>query len=89
MPKILLTLRNVENYIEDNRIIIEKNMILSSSVKDYLAEKGIEISYERKCNQDNGENLKKKIERILKDEYQISDEKIVELILKKICKGEK
>lgn len=98
MSKILLTLNNISNYIEDNKFYMEKNMILSSSVKDYLAEKDIEIIYTKICDTKNIDNhevkniskeetLFQKIERILKDEYKICDKKIVELILKRINKG--
>lgn len=88
MSKILLTLGNITNYIEGNQIIIEKNMILSSGAKDYLAENNIEILYEKKCTQENKDDLKEKIKNILEKEYKIIDEKVVELILKRLNKGE-
>lgn len=82
MSKILLTLENINNYIVDNQIIIEKNMLLSSSVKDYLAEKGIEISYGKKENKD--ESLELRVKRILEKEFKVVDTKVVELVLKRI-----
>lgn len=108
MSKILLTLNNISNYIEDNKFYMEKNMILSSSVKDYLAEKNIEIIYKKACDSKDScsyemkniskeervdtskeESLSQKIERILKEEYKISDKNIVDLILKRINQGGK
>lgn len=110
MSKILLTLDNISNYIENDKLNMEKNMILSSSVKDYLAEKNIEIVYKKACESKENcncevkktsvekenldiakkeETLIQKIERILKDEYKISDKRVAELILKKINQGGK
>lgn len=45
MTKRFLTLKDIENKIVDGKLHLEKNAILSYSVKDYLTEKDIKIVY--------------------------------------------
>ncbi len=92
MAKKLITPNNVTQYLKGNKLYVDKDMILSPSVRDCFKEKMITLIYgeeksceEKKCcEKQSVENLKNKIIRILEKDFNICDEKLVELILKKI-----
>ena len=89
MAKKLITPNNVTQYLNGNKLYVDKDMILSPSVKDYFKEKMITVIYgeaelceEKKCcEKQSAENM---ITRILEKDFNIYDKKLVELILKKI-----
>lgn len=84
MKKKLITLNNIEEFIEDKKFTVSKEMILQPSVKDYLKNRGISIIY-------SDENILKKAEEILKNEFKIkNNEVIIDVIerLKGVLKNE-
>lgn len=84
MKKKLITLNNIEEFIENKKFTVSKEMILQPSVKDYLKNRGISIIY-------SDENILKKAEEILKNEFKIkNNEVIIDVIerLKGVLKNE-
>lgn len=92
MAKKLITPNNVTQYLNGNKLYVDKDMILSPSVKDYFKEKMITVIYGEKesceekkcCEKQSAENLKESIIKILEKDFNIYDERLAELILKKI-----
>lgn len=92
MAKKLITPNNVTQYLNGNKLYVDKDMILSPGVKDYFKEKMITLIYgetelceEKKCcEKQSTEDLKDMIIRILEKDFNIYDKKLAELILKKI-----
>lgn len=91
MGKVLITVNNVADYIENKKFTVDKNMILSAGAKDYLTENNIELNYEECLESENKKSgtecLEERIKRVLKNEYNISDKKVIELVLKRINRG--
>lgn len=92
MARKLITPKNAVEYICGNKFYVEKDMILSPSVKDYFKDKMITLVYgEQKpaedkkcCEKDSKEDLKNMIVKVLEKDFNICDEKLAELILNKI-----
>ncbi len=96
MTKRFLTLKDIENKIVDGKLHLEKNAILSYSVKDYLTEKDIKVIYgteqenlvskKEECCVEQQENLEKNrdiskiIEKLLRNDFGIQDKIKIEQI---------
>lgn len=72
MKKILINKDNINNFIEDKKFNKTKEMIISPSANDYLRANNIKI-----ITVDN----QKKIETILKTDFNIVDKQILEKIV--------
>lgn len=85
MARKLISLRNVDENIVDDKFYVSKDMILTSGVKDYLKEKHIDLVYGEieKKEESEQKNLRPMIEKILKEDFNIVDNNMVEIILKK------
>ncbi|WP_129599623.1 hypothetical protein [Anaerophilus nitritogenes] len=81
MGKILVTKNNINQYICENKIYLDKEMILSPGAKDILRDKNIMIVYEQK---DEILDMKNSICRILLEDYNIEDDKTRDKILQKV-----
>lgn len=86
MSKKLILGSNVQKYISGDELYIEKDMIISPGAKDYCKEKNIKLIYEKPELQQPVETLRDMIKRILKKDFNIMDEKLVNVILEK-CEG--
>lgn len=93
MAKKFLTLKDVENSICEGKLYLEEKAILSSSLKDYLREKDIEIVYGKIENKEkeyfsSGEKVEVKqdiaklIEKILRTEFSVNDEQKIQQVIK-------
>lgn len=72
MKKILINKDNINNFIKDKKFNKTKEMIISPSANDYLRANNIKI-----ITVDN----QKKIETILKTDFNIVDKQILEKIV--------
>lgn len=90
MAKVLLTNKNIENYIAEDKkhIYISKDIIVTPGAKDLIRNRGISMIYgEKPCTEivyDNGFNintLKENIKTILREDYNITDK----LSIDKVC----
>ena len=70
--KVLITLRNIEEYICGSDFYVSKNMVLSPIVKDYLKERDIKLSYSE-IKENKKTSLKNRIKTILEKEFNIVD----------------
>lgn len=92
MARKLITPKNAVEYICGDKFYVEKDMILSPSVKDYFKDKIITLVYgeekptenKKCCDKQPKEELKNMVVKILEKDFNICDEKLVELILNKI-----
>lgn len=92
MGKKLITPQNAVEYICGDKFYVGKDMILSSSAKDYFKEKMITLVYgeekpvedKKCCKEQNKEDLKTMIVKVLERDFNICDEKLVDIILKKV-----
>lgn len=86
MSKKLITVRNIQDYISENRIIVTEGMIITPGAKDRLKELGAEIIYGKKCCDlsDNDKEFEKKVIGILVKEFNITDPSIIQKILTKL-----
>lgn len=92
MARKLITPKNAVEHICGDKFYVEKDMILSPSVKDYFKEKMITLVYgeekpvenKKCCEQQTTEELKNMIVKVLEKDFNICDERLVETILKKI-----
>lgn len=93
MAKKFLTLKDVENCICEGKLYLEEKVILSSSLKDYLREKDIEIVYgkvEDKVQEcftsaekvEAKQDIEKLIEKILRTEFSVNDEQKIRQVIK-------
>ena len=80
MKKKLITLENVEEFIVDNELNMSKDMIILPKVNDYLKNKGIKIKY----TSTGCKGLEDRIRFMLLKEFNVSDEIVVNEVLKKI-----
>lgn len=83
MKKKLITLENVDEFIVGNELSMTKNMILLPKVNDYLKNKGIKIKY----TFDSCTSLEGRVKVILDREFNISDERVINEVLKKVKGG--
>lgn len=93
MGKILLTKKNIEEYIakDEKKVYIGGDMILAPSAKDVIRSKGITIVYDEKPTKDkdsnyclNAEFIKKDIVKILKEDYRIIDNEAIDKLYNEI-----
>ena len=83
MKKKLITLENVEEFIEGDELNMSKDMILLPKVNDYLKNKGVKIRYVS----DSCKSLEERIKLILTKDFNIADERVIGEVLKKIKGG--
>lgn len=83
MKKKLITLENVEEFIVGDELNMSKDMILLPKVNDYLKNKGVKIRYVS----DSCKSLEERIKLILTKDFNISDERVIGEVLKKIKGG--
>lgn len=83
MKKKLITLENVEEFIVGDELNMSKDMILLPKVNDYLKNKGVKIRYVS----DSCESLEERIKLILTKDFNISDERVIGEVLKKVKGG--
>lgn len=81
--KVLITLRNIEEYICGNNFHVSKNMIVSPVARDYLKGKNIKLSY-NEINVNNEISLGDKIKIILEKEFNIVETTKVNKIIKNV-----
>lgn len=96
MAKKLISTKNIEEYLCEGKFYVTKDMILSSSAKDYCKENNISVVYGEVEPQSQKpvetskvevkESLKEMVTRVLKNDFNIEDEKLVDIIVKK-CEG--
>lgn len=86
MSKKLITVRNIQDYIFENRITVTEDMIITPGAKDRLKELGVEIVYGKKfCDlKDNDKEFEKKVIGILVKEFSITDSSIIQKIIAKL-----
>ena len=94
--KILYNTQNIHELIRDKSGVLEvdSNIILTPSAMDLVKTKGITIVYkngkEDACNNNNGcgnDDIIKSITKILIDQYNITDEKIIKKVIIEVLKG--
>ncbi|MBC2854460.1 hypothetical protein [Cetobacterium sp. 2G large] len=83
MKKKLITLENVEEFIVGDELNMSKYMILLPKVNDYLKNKGVKIRYVS----DSCKSLEERIKLILTKDFNISDERVIGEVLKKVKGG--
>ena len=83
MKKKLITLENVEEFIVGDELNMSKDMILLPKVNDYLKNKGVKIQYVS----DSCKSLEERIKFILTKDFNISDERVIGEVLKKVKGG--
>ena len=83
MKKKLITLENVEEFIVGDGLNMSKDMILLPKVNDYLKNKGVKIRYVS----DSCKSLEERIKLILTKDFNISDERVIGEVLKKVKGG--
>lgn len=83
MKKKLITLENIEEFIVGDELNVSKDMILLPKVNDYLKNKGVKIRYVS----DSCKSLEERIKLILTKDFNISDERVIGEVLKKIKGG--
>ena len=83
MKKKLVTLENVEEFIVGDELNMSKDMILLPKVNDYLKNKGVKIRYVSNSCQ----SLEERIKFILEKDFNISDKRIINEVLKKVKGG--
>ncbi|WP_053955153.1 hypothetical protein [Inediibacterium massiliense] len=81
MAKKLITKNNVNQYVCENKIYLDKDMLLSPGVKDILRDKNIMIIYEQKKERID---MKNSISHILLEDYHVKDDKTRDAILQKV-----
>lgn len=93
MSKKLISVNNIQEYLCGDKFYVEKGMILSSGAKDYCKERNITIVYGTKCEtkeiksvEKPVETLKEMVVRVLKNDFNIVDERLAEIIVRK-CEG--
>ena len=96
MSKKFITLKDVEEQISSGKIYVEEKAFLSSALKDYVRENNIEVVYGKEtctekpavsscgCSKssDDFSETAKLIEKILKKDYSIQDEQMINKITK-------
>ena len=83
--KKLLTRNNIEGMLTGDMVFyVEPDMILSSRAEDSLRNKGYAIHYGYRPNDSTPKNIRKEIEDIIENEYQIDDSKVRKAIVDRI-----
>lgn len=80
----LITQNNIQQYFnrQDNAVLIKEGMILSPSALDYMREHQIKCVYEDDLKKE--EELECFVRRILSEQYNIREEKIVKAVLERV-----
>lgn len=88
MKKVLLKREDIEKEICGTEFYLSQGTILTPSAKDLLLEKGIRIVYKDSCEikAKTEECIEKTIEKILKNDFKITDRKTVLKVIE-IIKG--
>ena len=97
MGKRLITVKNLFEYVQENELVVQADMIITPGAKDMIREQGIEVRYEKTCGISNSasgneirkntrdcEDLEKKVIEILVKNYKITDSDTIRKILSKI-----
>ncbi len=81
LKRKLINLENVKEYIVEKEFHKEKNMIISPNVNDYLKVNGIKIV---NAGENKMGDIKIRIENILKNEFNITDDSTLKKAIKKV-----
>ena len=90
MGKKLITVGNLSEYVQNNKLIIGTDIIITPGAKDKIREEGIEVTYEKSCCSTRSETKKdcqdidKKVVEILVKNYNITDPVTVQKILSRL-----
>ena len=97
MRKRLITVKNLFEYVQENELVIQADMIITPGAKDIIRDKGIGVRYEKTCGVSNYasgneirkntrdcDDLEKKVIEILVKNYKITDSDTIRKILSKI-----
>ena len=98
MRKRLITVKNLFEYVQENELVIQADMIITPGAKDIIREQGVEVRYEKSFCESNCEseskmkneikkdcqNFEKKVIDIITKEFKITDSETVQKILSKL-----
>ena len=94
MRKRLITVKNLFEYVQENELVIQADMIITPGAKDIIRDKGIGVKYEKCCCESESkmkneikkdcQNLEQKVIDIIKKEFKITDSETVQKILSKL-----
>ena len=94
MRKRLITVKNLFEYVQENELVIQADMIITPGAKDIIREQGVEIRYEKCCCESESkikneikkdcQNFEKKVIDIITKEFKITDSETVQKILSKL-----
>ena len=59
MRKRLITVKNLFEYVQENELVIQADMIITPGAKDIIREQGVEIRYEKSFCESNCESENK------------------------------
>jgi len=54
MRKRLITVKNLFEYVQENELVIQADMIITPGAKDIIRDKGIGVKYEKYCKISRG-----------------------------------
>lgn len=98
MRKRLITVKNLFEFVQNNKLVVQANMIITPGAKDMIREQGVEVRYEKSYCEPNCESkskiknetekdcqdLEKKVIEILVRDFKITDSETVQKILSKL-----
>ena len=94
MGKRLITVKNLFEYVQENELVIQADMIITPGAKDIIRDKGIGVKYEKCCCESESKikneikkdcgDLERKVIEILVKDYKITDFETVQKILSKL-----
>jgi hypothetical protein len=90
MAKKLITVGNFSEYVQNNKLVIAADMIITPGARDKIREQGVEVIYEKSCceakskGRKDSQDFEKKIVEILVKEYNITDPATVQKILSRL-----
>ena len=94
MRKRLITVKNLFEYVQENELVIQADMIITPGAKDIIREKEIGVKYEKCCCESESkmkneikkdcQNFEKKVIDIITKEFKITDSETVQKILSKL-----
>ena len=86
MKKILITKKNINEYLDAKtcRLVMEPDMILTPGAKDEVRERNYAIVYKEISESSDEISLEDRIKCILKNDYNVEDEALLKLLVKKI-----
>ena len=94
MRKRLITVKNLFEYVQENELVIQADMIITPGAKDIIRDKGIGVKYEKCCCESESKmkneikkdcgDLERKVIEILVKDYKITDSETVQKILSKL-----